>query len=71
LKLLKVGIIYLISNSTWVSSVYVVPNKGGMNVVRNENNELIPTKTVTGWRMCINYRKLNKVIHKVHFPFPL
>ena len=53
LKLLKVGVIYPISYSTWLSSVHVVPRKGGMNVVKNENNELIPTRTVTGWHMCI------------------
>ncbi|XP_074290145.1 uncharacterized protein LOC141616887 [Silene latifolia] len=51
LKLLDVGIIYPISDSRWVSSVHVVPKKGGMTVVRNDKNELIPTRTVTGWRM--------------------
>ena len=61
LKLLKVGIIYLISNSEWASSFHIVPKKGGMTVVRNENNELIPTRTVTSWRTCIDYRKLNRV----------
>jgi len=70
LKLLKAGIIYPISDSKWVSSVHVVPKKGGMTVVKNENNELIPTRTVTGWRMCIDYRKLNKATRKDHFPFP-
>ena len=40
LKLLKAGIIYPISDSKWVSSVHVVPKKGGMTVVKNENNEL-------------------------------
>jgi hypothetical protein len=41
LKLLKVGVIYLISDSEWVSPVQVVPKKGGMTVIRNEKNELI------------------------------
>jgi len=50
-KLLNPGIIYLIFDSTWVSPVHVVPKKGGMSVVKNENNELIPTRTVLGWRM--------------------
>ncbi|XP_042388061.1 uncharacterized protein LOC121980164 [Zingiber officinale] len=70
LKLLDAGIIYPISDSEWVSPVHVVPKKGGMTVVRNSNNELIPTRTVTGWRMCIDYRKLNKETRKDHFPLP-
>lgn len=56
LKLLDAGMIYPISDSTWVSPVHVVPKKGGMTVVANDKNELIPTRTVTGWRMCIDYR---------------
>ena len=48
MKLLDAGIIYPISNSDWVSPIHVVPKKGGMTVVKNENNELIPTRTVTG-----------------------
>jgi len=70
LKLLKAGIIYPISDSNWVSLVHVVPKKGGMTVVKNENNELIPTRTVAGWPMCIDYRKLNKATRKGHFPLP-
>lgn len=69
-KLLEAGMIYPISDSAWVSPVQVVPKKGGMTVVRNEKNELIPTRTVTGWRMCIDYRKLNKATRKDHFPLP-
>ena len=56
LKLLNAGIINVISDSSWVSPVQVVPNKKGMNFVRNEKNELIPTRTVTGWRVCIDYK---------------
>lgn len=48
----------------------VVPKKGGITVVKNENNELIPTRTVTGWRVCIDYRKLNDATRKDHFPLP-
>ncbi|CAM8914240.1 unnamed protein product [Rhodiola kirilowii] len=70
LKLLDAGIIYPIADSEWVSPIHVVPKKGGMTVVENENNELIPTRTVTGWRMCIDYRKLNKATRKDHFPLP-
>ncbi|KAL5550284.1 hypothetical protein UlMin_000460 [Ulmus minor] len=49
-KLMDAGIIYPISDSSWVSPVQVVPKKGGMTVVKNDKNELIPTRTVTGWR---------------------
>jgi len=70
LKLLHVGIIYPVPNSEWVSPVQVVPKKGGMTVVRNDNNKLIPQRTITGWRMCIDYQKLNKATKKDHFPLP-
>jgi len=69
-KLLETGMIYLISESAWVSPMQVVPTKGGMTVVKNEKNELIPTRTVTGWRMCIDYRILNQATRKDHFPLP-
>lgn len=49
LKLLKAGIIYAIFDSSWVSPIQVVPKKGGMIVVKKDNNELIPIRTVTGW----------------------
>ncbi|CAM8887249.1 unnamed protein product [Rhodiola kirilowii] len=58
LKLLDAGIIYSIADSEWVSHVHVVPKKGGLTVVRNENNDLIPTCIMTSLRMCIDYRKL-------------
>ena len=36
----------------------MVPKKGGFTVIRNENNELISTRTVTGWRVCIDLENL-------------
>ncbi|XP_061374216.1 uncharacterized protein LOC133316477 [Gastrolobium bilobum] len=59
-----------LKDSAWVSPVQTVPKKGGMTLVRNKNNELIPTRTVTGWRMCIDYRRLNLATRKDHFPIP-
>ena len=60
LKWLDTGAIYPISDSAWVSPVQVVPKKGGTTVIQTENNTLPPFRTVTGWRICIDYRKLNK-----------
>ncbi|GJX97371.1 reverse transcriptase domain-containing protein [Tanacetum coccineum] len=70
IKLLNAGLIYPISDSSWVSLVHCVPKKGGMTVVKNEDNELIPTRLVTGWRVCIDYRKLNDATRKDHFSLP-
>ncbi|KAD6118908.1 hypothetical protein E3N88_10179 [Mikania micrantha] len=70
LRLLDAGLIYPISDSSWVSPVHVVPKKGCMTVVVNEKKEIVPTRTVTGWRVCIDYRKLNDATRKDHFPLP-
>ncbi|GJX91076.1 reverse transcriptase domain-containing protein [Tanacetum coccineum] len=67
-KLLDAGLIYPISDSPWVSPVHCVPKKGGFTVVENDENELIPTRLVTGWRVCIDYQKLNEATRKDHFP---
>lgn len=69
-KLLDAGIIYPISDSAWISPVHVVPKKGGITVIKNDQNQLIPTRTVSGWRVCIDYRKLNDATRKDHFPLP-
>ncbi|GJR02656.1 reverse transcriptase domain-containing protein [Tanacetum coccineum] len=69
-KLLDARLIYPISDSHWVSPVHYVPKKGGFTVVENDENELIPTRLVTGWRVCIDYRKLNEATRKDHFPLP-
>nr|GEW30953.1 DNA-directed DNA polymerase [Tanacetum cinerariifolium] len=70
IKLLDARMIYPISDIPWVSPIHCVPKKGGMNVVANKNNELIPTRLVTGWRVCIDYWKLNDVTRKDHFSLP-
>nr|GEW62573.1 putative reverse transcriptase domain-containing protein [Tanacetum cinerariifolium] len=67
-RLLDSGLIYPISDSPWVSHIHVVSKKGRMTLVLNDNNDLIPSRTVLGWRVCIAYRKLNDATRKDHFP---
>ncbi|CAN6685856.1 unnamed protein product [Malus baccata var. baccata] len=54
----------------WVSRVQCVPKKPGVTVVKSAENELVPTRIQTGWRVCIDYRKLNATTRKDHFPLP-
>jgi hypothetical protein len=70
IKLLDAGIIYPISDSKWVSPIHVVPKRAGLTVVKNQDNELVPTRVQSGWRVCIDYRKLNAATRKDHFPLP-
>ena len=70
IKLLDAGVIYPISDSKWVSPVHVVPKKGGITVEENAAGEMVPKRIQSGWRMCIDYRKLNAVTRKDHFPLP-
>nr|CAN69399.1 hypothetical protein VITISV_023829 [Vitis vinifera] len=70
LKLLQVGIIYPISDSPWVSPTQVVPKKSGITLVQNDKGEEVATRLTSGWRVCIDYRKLNVVTRKDHFPLP-
>ncbi|KAM1943148.1 hypothetical protein ACFX15_011526 [Malus domestica] len=70
MMLLDAGIIYLISDSKWVSPTQVVPKKTGITVVKNDNNELVPTRMTTRWRMCVDYRNPNNSTRKDHFLLP-
>ncbi|CAN6585445.1 unnamed protein product [Malus baccata var. baccata] len=70
MKLLDAGMIYPISDSKWISPTQVVPKRSGITVVKNDNNELVPTRLTTGWRMCVDYRKINAGTRKDHFPLP-
>ncbi|CAN6707376.1 unnamed protein product [Malus baccata var. baccata] len=62
IKLLDCCVIYPISDSRWVSPIQCVPKKSGVTVVENAENELVPTQIQTGWRVCIDYRKLNAMV---------
>ena len=70
LKLLDIRIIYPIADTKWVSPTQVVPKIIGVTVVKNEHDELIPTRVTTGWRVCIDYRKLNSCTRNDHFLLP-
>jgi hypothetical protein len=70
IKLLDVGVIYPIFDSKWVSPIHVVPKRAGVTVVQNKEGELVPTRVQSGWRVCIDYRKLNTATRKDHFPLP-
>ncbi|GKC04786.1 reverse transcriptase domain-containing protein, partial [Tanacetum coccineum] len=66
-KLLDTGIIYPIADSPWVSPIHCVPKKGGITAVKNKNDELVPTRTVTGWREKCHFMVKEGIVlgHKV------
>ena len=70
LKPLQACIIYPISNSPWVSPSQVVPKKSGITMVQNDKGEEVSTRLTSGWKVCIDYRKLNVVTRNDHFPLP-
>jgi hypothetical protein len=70
IKLLDARIIYPISNNKWVSPIHVVPKRAELTVVKNKDDELVPTRIQSGWRVGIDYRKLNATTRKDHFPLP-
>ena len=67
MKLIDVRIVFPIIDSKCISLIQCVPKKGGVAVVRNEKNELILTRRVSGWRICMDYCKLNDAIQKDHY----
>nr|GEX71358.1 reverse transcriptase domain-containing protein [Tanacetum cinerariifolium] len=69
-KLLDTSIIYLIADINWVGLIHCVPKKGGITVVTNKKDELVRTRTITGWRVSIDYSKLNEATAKDHFSLP-
>ena len=71
LKFLEAGRIYSVADSQWVSPVHCVPKKGGITVVPNDKDELIPQRIITGYTMVIDFRKLNKATKKDHYPYLL
>jgi hypothetical protein len=68
IKLLDARIIYPISDCKWVSLIHVVPKKARITVIKSEDNELVPTRVQSGWRVFIDYIKLNSITRKNHFP---
>ena len=62
---------YPISDYKLVSPVHFVPKKGRMTVVTDKKNKLIPIRTIIGWQICMDYRKLNDTTRNDNYPVPL
>lgn len=56
IKWLVESFVYIILQNKCVSPVTCMPKNGGMTVIPNEKNEFIPTRTVKGWRICMDYK---------------
>ena len=54
LKLLEVGVIYPIFDRKWTSPIQVVPKKFRVTIVKNDDNQIVPTRVQSGWRVCID-----------------
>jgi hypothetical protein len=70
IKLLDAGVIHPIFDIKWVSPIHVVPKRAGLTVVENQDGNLVPTRVQSGWRVCIDYRKLNGTTRDDRFPLP-
>ena len=70
MKWIKADFIYAISDRPWISPIHLVPKKSGITVNMNEDGEEIQTREESSWRVCIDYRKLNSVTKKDHYPLP-
>ena len=70
LKWLSAGIIYPISDSSWVSPMHDVPKKVGITVKMNDKGEELQTHLPINWQLCIDYRKHNAARKRDHFPLP-
>jgi len=62
------GLFILFLDSEWASPFQVIHKKTGITVITNDKNELVPTRVQFGWRVCIDYKKLNAATRKGHFP---
>ena len=67
IKWLDVGVIYSIADSSWACPIQCVPTKGGTTVVPSEKNEVVPMRPANGWRVCMDYQKLNAWTEKDNF----
>jgi hypothetical protein len=70
IRFLDASVIYPIFDSKWVSPAHCIPKQGSFTVIQNNDDELIPIRTIMGYRMCIDFRKLNKETRKDHKPLP-
>ena len=70
IKWFDAGVIYQSLIVVGYALFQCVLKKGGIIVVPNEKNELIPMRPVTGWRVYMDYRKLNVWTKKTIFLCP-